>query len=1036
MEYSRDLSYRTQLISFRPVGLKEAALDSPSFRATAVHFADQVDAVEKWLDGLARAAGKLSQECASIEGLCNSFIQHCQPPNQFSEATIDHDFTLLALRKLGEGAQAAWLNAIISIKNLQNTIVDPIKTFIANEIRPFKETRRQLDDARKVYDVVLSHYAGQAKKKEPSSLREDAFQVFESRKAYVKTSMDLCVLAPQLRCALDSLLIKLSSDQWNELETIHSGSTFKIDEYSNLMIRIRNWSQEMDEGEKSFRRELLIARKEIEDSLENAIRPSRDLDYYAVSTVPKLGAGPSAIQRPPGSSPPESSKQGWLFLRTLTGKPTRVNWVRRWFFVKNGLFGWLVQGARSGGVEESEKIGVLLCGIRPANQEDRRFCFEVRTKDTSIILQAETQVELGEWISVFEAAKQKAVEEPASTDLPVSGGGPSVDAAFAVSPPLAPELAARRLDGQITNIVEDNTAVPSLSVEGDPSAQFTSRTSFDIGALRSKAGEKEGESSRDHASRILQKLDLHRKSTASPQMTGNSAPFSTSGIGSLIASSHTAMPIGPSRSQTVNEDTLMESSNFSATMAPTSLANLPSQTNLTKVALKIGLDRGLGLGIVDGTGGMPSGLMANQWGSANYGHLSRLERGEVNMQNNKRGLLTPTGPQSRRSSDPTSALDLSESTNIPPLKDNARFSPRPSPLPSPGPSTTSHRKTISATDDSRQNSRIANSFADFPSYYPAPLRAHDAQFRTIFPNVSYKERVVLVFRASWSGDGTQELPGRVFATPNEIYFYSHHLGLVLVTSVNMENISAVTAESTSSHDYINLHVSERDGRDEKIILLKTFLDNPRLLQQRLNFLVANCNSEDDEPMGLEPVLGQLVDLEENHKPQTLAAADSWDEYTGVRRAAPRAQVPKLKVDRNLYSGGDSTALADGTEVTRLKLPSRPVKYTPLNVKATAAEKVLDVSAKALLHIMFGDRSAIFPTIYQERRAQCGYPQPSPVIPISDRPIPAIIQHPWVKLDDRGHCRREFTYEVDSKRCKSCALGLCKTWANKHRSIVL
>ena len=45
-----------------PVGLKEAALDSPTFRATAVHFADQVEAVDKWLDCYVKATGKLVHE--------------------------------------------------------------------------------------------------------------------------------------------------------------------------------------------------------------------------------------------------------------------------------------------------------------------------------------------------------------------------------------------------------------------------------------------------------------------------------------------------------------------------------------------------------------------------------------------------------------------------------------------------------------------------------------------------------------------------------------------------------------------------------------------------------------------------------------------------------------------------------------------------------------------------------------------------------------------------------------------------------------
>lgn len=115
------------------------------------------------------------------------------------------------------------------------------------------------------------------------------------------------------------------------------------------------------------------------------------LEDYAASTVPYLGTGASSATGAGGSSLDVAEKQGWLFLRTSTARPARTVWSRRWFFVKNGIFGWLVQGTRSGGVEESDRTGVLLCSVRPAFQEERRFCFEVKTKDQSIILQAETQ---------------------------------------------------------------------------------------------------------------------------------------------------------------------------------------------------------------------------------------------------------------------------------------------------------------------------------------------------------------------------------------------------------------------------------------------------------------------------------------------------------------------------------------------------------------------------------------------------------------------------------------------------------------------
>jgi hypothetical protein len=49
------MSEQQRLLSLVPVGLREAVIDSPPFRASIRHFEDQVDALEKWLEGYIKA---------------------------------------------------------------------------------------------------------------------------------------------------------------------------------------------------------------------------------------------------------------------------------------------------------------------------------------------------------------------------------------------------------------------------------------------------------------------------------------------------------------------------------------------------------------------------------------------------------------------------------------------------------------------------------------------------------------------------------------------------------------------------------------------------------------------------------------------------------------------------------------------------------------------------------------------------------------------------------------------------------------------
>ncbi|KAI9664148.1 MAG: SNF1-interacting protein [Trizodia sp. TS-e1964] len=1005
-----------------PVGLKEAALDSPSFRATAVHYTDQAELVEKWLEGFLKATSKLVHEVSALDDLTNNFLIKSLPPLNISEAIIDHDYTLLGIQRYGDGAREFWSCTMSAIKRMETVMVEPIRAFLQGEFRNFKEARRYLDASQKQFDSLLARFSAQSKVKEASALREDAFQLYEARKTYLKASMDFCILAPQVRSSLDKLLIMIFSDQWRDTQKSSESVAATFNKRSSEMERISSWSREMEIGEKTFRRELQNARKQIEEIAQAAHRPSRELDDYSVSTVPYLGQkGPSAMNLPPHSNAnsERTEKQGWLFMKTVSGKPTRTLWIRRWFYVKGGIFGWLVQGARLGAVEESDRIGVLLCNIRAAFQEERRFCFEVKTKDSTILLQAETQLELVEWLKSFEAAKRKALEDSAGADS-ATNDGLNQDFAFSINPPSVPEFAARDFNINTQPGADDPSATSfdrssTLPIPGgDGAGGMMSRGSFDVtGRGRSPTFERDGEAgSRDHAARIIQKLDLHRKSTAAPQggsSSGNSGgPQSVGGIGSLISASHGVLPLSPPGSSqsgivplrsesgktSLGPGLLPAKDNLSNSLAPSALANPPSATNLSKAAILIQGERGIGIGPSDATGGMPGGLMANLWGSSNWGFINRLERGEVRgeqrpLSSSKQATPLRKGPESPEQQSLDGDLDNKDQIQLANTASTHRH--------------IGHRQTMSL-DSSISKSRKPENLRDssYPLNYPLALRTQEAQFRIFFPNVQTEDKLVLVFRATWSPNDQQEFSGRVYVTLRDIYFYSHHSGLVLVSGVSLGSIEEVTAAPGKECDFIFLHLREGSSKAGYTrIMVKIFLEPLRLLQRRLDLLVHNFNSE--SPFGLDAMINRLIQMESedfNRSP----SIESWEDVSvntpiddgslhgksveHHRRA--RDLRSKILIDSNFQDPGGR---AREREITRFKLPAEPIIYEPKGMFRMSVERQFEISPKALFHVMFGDKSVVFQLLYHKRRAQ------------------RIKQSPWIHLD-HGRMRRDFDYQID------------------------
>ncbi|KJZ78985.1 hypothetical protein HIM_01758 [Hirsutella minnesotensis 3608] len=934
-----------------PVGLNEAALDSPTFRVTSTHFSDQVEALEKWLNGYVSSTSKLVHDLLALEETINTYLVKTTP--SVADGIIENDYAFLALKRVADGQRECWMQTLSSMKKLDSVVVEPIRAFLGGEMRNFKEARRGLEHSQRAYDSTLARYVGQSKTKEPSALREDAFSMWESKKAYIQASMEFCQLAPQLRFTVDMLLVKVCGEIWNEMKRSRD-ATANATRWVREMDRLRGWAKEMELSEGVFKRELKNAKKELGETAFEELKPSRELEDYSTSTVPAGSRGPVNM-RPRSANAEISEKQGWLFLRMASGKPVRFSWARRWYYCRGGVFGWLVPGPQ--GVLQGDEIGVLLCNAKPAVGEERRFCFEVKTKNQTMMLQAETQNELMEWLEVFEVTKKKAFEASmghGSSSLP--GGA---DPAFSISPPSAPEFSAKAFDSSIGTAEEtgpafERSATLAPALEGSMGA----RQSFDVNGSvgrrsftalgRDLAIREDGESSREHAARIIQKLDLHRKSNSGTAIdSGSAASNPGGGIASLISASHNLLPVHPVRPATAIVMPSLD--RMSSTLAPLTLAKPPAMTGLSRTAMLVAGERSS----ITNSRKLPASLVANYWGSNVWTAVNTLEH--------------PVLP--RIDDDDPIGVVVPESSRASLTKDADQPVDKP-----------------------------------LPSNYPIELRTQIAQFRLLFPNAHPGEKPVLVFRAAWSSSTERDSPsealagdGRIYVTPDNMYFYSQQMGLVTAYAISLDIITEVTSAAGKDCDFIFLHLGQDTNETGYTrISIKLFLDDLHILHTRLNLLVDNLQAED--PMNTEDIIRALINVEREEYDRRSPSAESWEEVssntpvddgtlTGRAVARPRHQQHRE------HSAHLRPSKLHQQHPPKLHLPSHPVVYEPEGMAEMAAERHFEISAKACFHVLFGDKSFVFPKLYFERRAQ------------------QIAQGPWL-LVDQGRMRRDFRFEVN------------------------
>ena len=744
---------------------------------------------------------------------------------------------------------------------------------------------------------------------------------------YVQASASYSIAISSFRTACDRVLVSAFAGFALRGIRLQTELSKNFGGIYREMNKILAWSDEMNVSAKSLHDQLSSAKAKLEKEVSDAVQPRRDLSIYQTYTLPsngKVGSGSRVPRSSVGSDPSarkpnysvsssgKPAKQGWLFQRITTGKPARNTWVRRWFFVKDGTFGWLHNNPKTAAVEESERVGVLLCNVRLAPTEERRFCFEVMTKSVNYMLQAETETDLGDWVEVFEVAQNAVLAD--------EGQHPQ---AFAIMPPTYPEFAAPQTEehdrhGQGSG---PNLATPQ---------SVTPRASFDVTVTPPVGGGGSMQASRS----IVQKLESRLKDRPKIQ-----PPTPAGGIASLVAASQSIagqhvpmqqLQISAPRPIDVFVDPVGGSN-----IAPGTLATPPVSTQMSTRAVQARIRSASNV-----SGNIPSGAMGNYWGSMNWGLVSLRDgqSGGGDSTNQAQGSADTTFEKSQRR---PSLVPLTPSTPNP-EKGESRPSLN---------GKRNHAQSLSSADYSP---------IIYPPDYPVELKKQDAQFRTLFPTASPDEFVLLVCRVMWQPIEGQQLWGRMYATNSGLNFFAHAQGMVCVQTVPFSDIVRISHHIGLSADHI---VIERENIDP--IECKVYLDSANLITRRVDMLFRNSLS--DTPMDTAEVLQEIRQMEEEKETDLDEnVSGRVEEAFEVHR--PPTSTESLLADETTRQGLPPQLLRRSGDTVRVVFPSEPVTCDCKDhLEKEFTEQIFSVPAKSLFHVMFGDSTPIWKKVYRGRR---------------------------------------------------------------------
>ncbi|KAF5895897.1 arf-GAP with coiled-coil, ANK repeat and PH domain-containing protein 3-like isoform X2, partial [Clarias magur] len=269
----------------------------------------------------------------------------------------------------------------------QRSIKQQLHTFVKEDVRKFKETKKQFDKVREDMEIAQVKNA-QAPRNKPHEVEEASSTLFVTRKCFRQLALDYVLQINVLQAK-------------KKFEILDSMLSFMHAQYTQFQQGY-NLLDELDPYMKKLAAELdqLV----IDSAMEKRVMEHQHAIIQQRTLMQDFTCDDSKVEFNV-DAPNGIVMEGYLFKRSTNAFKT---WNRRWFSIQNSqlVYQKRLKDALTVVVED-----LRLCSVKPCEDIERRFCFEVVSPTKSCMLQAESEKLRQAWIQAVQASIASAYRE-------------------------------------------------------------------------------------------------------------------------------------------------------------------------------------------------------------------------------------------------------------------------------------------------------------------------------------------------------------------------------------------------------------------------------------------------------------------------------------------------------------------------------------------------------------------------------------------------------------------------------------------------
>uniref|UniRef100_U3F977 Arf-GAP with coiled-coil, ANK repeat and PH domain-containing protein n=1 Tax=Micrurus fulvius TaxID=8637 RepID=U3F977_MICFL len=380
------------------VDFEECLKDSPRFRAALEDVEGDVSELEVKLDKLVKLCIAMIDTGKAFSLANKQFIHGLRDLAHYSSRD---DLVEGSLTKFSDSLQEMINYHTILFDQTQRSIKAQLQMFVKEDIRKFKEAKKQFEKVSEEKENALAKNA-QAPRNKQHEVEEAANILTATRKCFRHIALDYVLQINVLQSKRRSEILKsMLSVMCAHLAFFHQG----YDLFSELGPYMKELGAQLDHLALDAAKE----KKEMEQ--KHSTIQQKDFSSDEMKLEYNVDAVNGIVM------------EGYLFKRASNAFKT---WNRRWFSIQNNqlVYQKKFRDAPTVVVED-----LRLCTVKPCEDLERRFCFEVVSPTKSCILQADSEKLRQAWIqavqsSIASAYREKGEEAEGERKRPPSTGSP------------------------------------------------------------------------------------------------------------------------------------------------------------------------------------------------------------------------------------------------------------------------------------------------------------------------------------------------------------------------------------------------------------------------------------------------------------------------------------------------------------------------------------------------------------------------------------------------------------------------------------